>query len=88
MAKLRACLTWASVLLGLLSAMLWSFSARVKASIPDPSSTDDGFHGGAILVDGADLVETLKIQAKWNGWAATAATCAALAGAIAQAVPA
>ena len=64
----------ASLIAGSLSAGFWVAAAVAKGP-PDPNFAGqaDGMRWGKYLVDGRDLLLTLRVQAKWNSRAAIAA---------------
>lgn len=79
MSKLQVCATGISVLLGVVSAFCWWRSAVVTVPHRLRNQPDGVFFGESPVLAGADLFKTLRLQAKWNRWAAIAATGAALA---------
>ena len=87
MAKLRVCVTWASVALGAASAFCWWRSAAVRVPHGGGADAQGTYTDGSVAVDGSDLIGTLRAQSRWNRWAAIAATGAALAQAISAWLP-
>ncbi|WP_432262967.1 hypothetical protein [Cupriavidus sp. TMH.W2] len=72
---IKAALNVGTIVFGAASSYCWVRSA--SARVPHAHASGDGmFHDGTIAVDGADLVGSLKLQAKWN---TRAAICAAVA---------
>ncbi|MDO3617316.1 hypothetical protein Q3O98_11410 [Ralstonia pseudosolanacearum] len=72
---------YASVALGVMSALLWTRSATVRVQ----STREDGtYWDGHVVDDGNDFYATARVQAKWNRWAAGMAAAAALAQAAAN----
>ncbi len=88
MTKLRVCATWISVLLGAVSAFCWWRSAVTRVPHFAGADTSGAYADGSFAADGADLVRTIRLQSKWNRWAAIAASGAAIAAAVAQTVSA
>jgi len=72
-------LNTASFVVGLLSAAFWVRSATVKVD-PPPEFKElaDNMYYGHIIVNGADLIPTMKKQALWNSVAAIAAAATVL----------
>jgi hypothetical protein len=69
----------ASLCTGLLSAVFWVISAVIKVA-PPPSlvgKPDDSYWDG-IVVNGGDLLKTMRAQSKWNSLAAFAAAATAV----------
>ncbi|OIQ84983.1 hypothetical protein GALL_331760 [mine drainage metagenome] len=87
MAKLRVCVTWASVGLGVVSAFCWWRAAVVKVQHAAGAQAQGPYRDGSSAVDGADMAATMRKQSIWNRWAAIAAAGAALAQAISAALP-
>jgi len=90
--SLKAIFSWASVAVGLLSALLWFGSTIVKVDhkryVARLKAKDIENKGGHIINDnGSNLDETLKLQSKWNCWAAAATAVAMAFQAIAIALP-
>ena len=69
----------ASLVAGLLSAVFWIISAVVKAP-PEPGleGKPDGSYWKGTVVNGGDLIGTMRAQAKWNSRAAFAAAATVL----------
>lgn len=68
---------YASLVTGLLSAVLWVISARVKVK-PGPEVPDEnGMFEHRQIVDGADVKLTMRKQSVWNSRAALAAALTA-----------
>ncbi|TCT96124.1 hypothetical protein [Pseudomonas sp. LP_4_YM] len=64
----------ASLMIGLISAACWIRSAVVKVDPPiEFKGLEDNMYHGHIIVNGADLVPTMRKQAWWNSAAAIAA---------------
>jgi len=59
-----------------IAALLWLGSTMAKAKA-DPASTDF-----RIVDNGVDVLETAKLQVRWNRWAAAAASVAAACQAV------
>ena len=76
---IASALNVASFVIGLLSAAFWIRSATVKVA-PPPEFQDkpDDMYYGHILVNGADLVPTMRKQAGWNSAASIAAAITVL----------
>lgn len=83
---MKTCLTWTSAVLGAVSAFCWWVSAVVRVPHHAGPGAQGNFRDGSSAVDGADLAGTMRMQAKWNRWAAIFAGAAALTQAIAQAI--
>ncbi|MCY1276894.1 hypothetical protein D3C76_619260 [compost metagenome] len=67
----------ASLIAGSLSAAFWIKAAVVKAPPPpDLEGKPDGDYWKGTIVNGGDLLGTLRLQAKWNSLAAWAASAA------------
>ncbi|WP_438282589.1 hypothetical protein [Pseudomonas alabamensis] len=67
-------LNTASFAIGLLSAAFWIRSATVKVEPPaEFDGLEDNMYHGHIIVNGTDLVPTMKKQWWWNSAAAIAA---------------
>lgn len=75
-------LNGATAFFAALAALLWLRSAMARVA-HNPKSRDF-----QIIENGMDVLETIKLQSKWNKWAAMAATAAAAFQAAAAAVPA
>jgi hypothetical protein len=72
-------LTAASLVTGIVSAGCWIFAAVVKVDPPaEFKGKPDDMYYGHIIANGADLVPTIKAQAKWNSAAAIAAAVTVL----------
>ena len=64
----------ASLVTGIASAVCWVVTAVVKVEPPEElKGKPDNMYYGHIIANGADLVPTIKAQAKWNSAAAIAA---------------
>ncbi|DBA08608.1 TPA_asm: hypothetical protein [Pseudomonas phage vB_PaeP-D14I] len=69
----------ASLVAGLISAGCWVIAAVVKVAPPkELRGKPDGDYWKATVVNGGDLIPTLRAQAKWNSIAAFAAAAAVL----------
>lgn len=69
-------MNYASVVLGMVSAFLWTRSATVRVR----SEREDGTYVDGSVVDGGNnFYATARAQARWNRWAAATAALAALA---------
>lgn len=70
----RMCLGVATAVAGILSAGCWVAAAR--ASVPSVNTRGDGALVGGMIAATMpsgrriDVIETLKKQSTWNGWAA------------------
>ncbi|WP_241299381.1 hypothetical protein [Burkholderia stabilis] len=65
------------------AASLWYLSTRVEVEHVDPPADENGFIGGSLLIQGGngklvDPFATGMKQARWNRWAAAAASVAAV----------
>lgn len=68
-----------SLAAGVISAVCWVIAAVVKVKPPkELRGKPDGDYWKAMVVNGADLIPTLRAQAKWNSIAAFAAAAAIL----------
>lgn len=86
LSTLKFVLTVVTVILGVVSALLWWRSATV--AIPHHHAKQDGiYHDGSISVAGLDFLQTATAQARWNKWAACTAALAALFQAVVAAIP-
>jgi len=64
----------ASLGTGLISAAFWVVAAIVKAPPPEGlNGKPDGEYWKGTIVNGGELIGTLRAQSKWNSWAAFAA---------------
>jgi len=69
----------ASLLAGLISAACWVVAAVVKVDPPEElRGKPDGDYWPGTVVNGGDLIGTLKAQARWNSAAAFSAALAIL----------
>ncbi|WP_223513475.1 hypothetical protein [Pseudomonas sp. GL-R-26] len=69
----------ASLVAGLLSAVFWVVAAVVKAPVPPEfKGKPDGDYWKCAVIDGGELFGTLRLQSKWNSWAAFAAAATVL----------
>jgi hypothetical protein len=72
-------LTGVSLVAGVASAVCWIVAAVVKVDPPEEfKGKPDNMYWGHIIANGADLVPTIRAQAKWNSAAAIAAAVAVL----------
>lgn len=78
--------TWGAILIGFVSAVLWSCSALVTVRTGNKPNSD-GWIDAEIRVGETNLLATVQLQAKWNTAAAAAAALAALLQVIATAIP-
>lgn len=68
-----------SLLAGFISAGFWIKAALVKVPPPEIfKGKPDDMYMGHIIVGGADLIPTMRAQAKWNSAAAVAAAVTVL----------
>ncbi|MFL9848571.1 hypothetical protein [Pseudomonas chlororaphis] len=69
---------YGSIAAGAISASCWIVAAFVKVDPPESlkGKPDDEYWDG-IVVNGADLIKTLRAQAQWNSAAAVAAAITA-----------
>jgi hypothetical protein len=81
MTTLKIVLNGMAALFGLVAAVLWWQSTRVK--VPPQPDNPHGFAEAQIISDGADFIASAREQTYWNRWAATAAAIAALSQAVA-----
>ncbi len=71
---LKDALNFVSLGTGLFSAFCWVCAAFVKVKPPPEfNEVSDGMYHGHIIANGADLVPTVRAQAKWNSAAAISA---------------
>ncbi len=90
---LKTTLIWASILTGLIAAGLWFGSTVVKVNYEEyeVKLRAEGHPWlpavGIEDVDGSNVLETLKLQSKWNRWAAGATALSVLLQAIAAMLP-
>lgn len=80
--QVQWCLTAAVSVLTLISGVFWIRSATVHV-LYDPSRRDrDGMLAAALIDDSdgvhVDVLETVRLQSKWNKWAALFAGLAAM----------
>ncbi|MEB0009330.1 hypothetical protein QN375_06035 [Pseudomonas sp. MH9.2] len=69
----------ASFVAGFISAACWVVAAVVKVEPPEEmKGKPDGLYFGYIISSGADLIPTVKAQAKWNSAAAITAAVTVL----------
>ena len=69
----------ASLVAGITSAACWVVAAVVKIDPPEEmKGKPDGMYHGYIISSGADLIPTVKAQAKWNSAAAITAAVTVL----------
>lgn len=81
-------LSYAALVTGIISAILWIVSARAKVA-PEPDNPDAcGLIEASIVIDGADLEATMRKQAIWNSRAAWAAALTAILQTVAATLPA
>lgn len=68
---------YGSIAVGAVSAACWVAAAVVKVDPPESlkGKPDDSYWDG-IVVDGADLIKTMRLQARWNSLAAASAAIA------------
>lgn len=71
-----------SAIAALIAAALWFWSTRVQVEYEEPEPVN-GWHGASLTVESSegkriDPWQTGVAQAKWNRWAAMAASVAAL----------
>ncbi|MGY4706538.1 hypothetical protein ACVNPS_02120 [Candidatus Bipolaricaulota sp. J31] len=66
-----------SAISALIAAALWFLSSKRKVK-PSSKPNEDGLEPAQIIVNGWDLIETMKLQAKLSAWAATAAAFSAI----------
>ncbi len=78
MSKLIA-LDYLAIITGAASALCWMKSAFASVSSEEGRqiNTKGGWMGAQISSDGADVLESLKVQSKWNAWAASFAALTA-----------
>jgi hypothetical protein len=68
-----------SLITGAASAVCWIVAAVVKVDPPESlRGKPDGDYWDGIVVNGADLICTLRAQARWNSAAAISAAIAVL----------
>ena len=68
---------YGSIGFGAISAACWVLAAIVKVDPPDElKGKPDGEYWKGTVVNGGDLVKTLRAQARWNSTAAVAAAVA------------
>lgn len=68
---------YGSIGVGAISAACWVLAATVKVDPPDElKGKPDGEYWKGTVVNGADLIKTLRAQARWNSAAAVAAAVA------------
>lgn len=68
--NVSAILKGVAVVAGIVAAVLW-----LKASVTE-ISTGDAQSSGRTSIAGVDVLSTLRVQAKWNKWAAIATAIA------------
>lgn len=69
---------YGSIVFGAISAFCWLVAAFVKVDPPESlRGKPDGDYWDGIVVNGADLIKTLRAQARWNSAAAISAAIAA-----------
>jgi len=70
---------YGSVSFGAISAFCWLVAAIVKVDPPENlRGKPDGDYWDGIVVNGADLIKTLRAQSRWNSAAAIAAAIGAI----------
>ena len=75
-------LNYSSVITALLAAIFWFISAFAKGGEPSEKPDSSGMTPASILIDGADLKETLKKQSKYSAIAAIFAGIASICQAL------
>lgn len=75
-----------TALLALGSAYCWYQSCKASVTKGVEGRPDGAYHDGTVIVSGTDYFATVKLQARWNSWAAAFATCAAIGQAIVAAL--
>ncbi|MBJ9594163.1 hypothetical protein [Burkholderia seminalis] len=73
----------ASAVAAFTAALLWYLSTRVEVEHVEPSADENGLIGGSLSIQGSngrlvDPFATGMKQARWNRWAAGAASVAAV----------
>ncbi|MNL70112.1 hypothetical protein D3C87_1950650 [compost metagenome] len=69
----------ASLVAGLFSAAFWVAAAVAKAPVPSEfKGKSDGDYWKCAVIDGGELLGTLRLQSKWNSRAAFAAAATVL----------
>jgi hypothetical protein len=63
-------LSWASVGIGFLAAVLWFIASKVWVRYKEP--TGNQMIPAAVVENGVNVLETAKRQTWWNMWAALA----------------
>ncbi|MBA6096375.1 hypothetical protein H4C80_04340 [Pseudomonas juntendi] len=69
---------YGSIAAGAISALCWMVAAFVKVDPPESlRGKPDGDYWDGIVLNGSDLLKTLRAQARWNSAAAVAAAIGA-----------
>ena len=92
MLLLKFVINVAAVVAGVLSALCWMRAASAKVLAPDQANEGVGYGGSPVNVRDdkgviLDLLQTYRLQSRWNSRAASAAAAAAILSAILLLVP-
>jgi len=86
MNNVKGILSIVAAIFAMAAAILWFKSTIVKVP-PNEEPDEAGMISTSIQADGADVIETARMQNYWNRWGALAASIAALAQGISLLIP-
>jgi hypothetical protein len=84
MALIKEIVTWGSALFALVAALLWAFASFQKVRALSEEGLEKRFRDSLIPMQiietngNVDILDTAARQTYWNGWAALAASIAAI----------